>query len=91
MGGLEEPATSAWGGSKVLEFGGMGSNHEEDPGELSMMAKQANRETCEVEEAIGAGEAVKRSWRENQWARQRPRVDEDAMESLFVVFPFDVP
>lgn len=55
MGGLEDPTTGAWGGSKVLEFGGMGSNHEEEPDELSMMAKQANQETCKVEEAIGPG------------------------------------
>jgi hypothetical protein len=55
MGGLEEPATGAWGGSKVLEFGGTGRYREEEPDELSMMAKQSNRETGEVEEARGVG------------------------------------
>ena len=55
MVGLEEPATSAWGGSKVMEFGGTGRYREEEPGELSMMAKQSNWETCGVEEARGVG------------------------------------
>jgi hypothetical protein len=42
MGGLEEPSTGAWGGSKVMEFRGTGRYREEEPDELSMMAKQSN-------------------------------------------------
>jgi hypothetical protein len=55
MGSLEELAIGVWGGSKVMEFGGTGRYHEEEPDELSMMAKQSKRETGEVEEARGAG------------------------------------
>jgi hypothetical protein len=42
MGGLEEPATGAWGGSRVLEFGGMARYREEEPDELSIIAKHSN-------------------------------------------------
>jgi hypothetical protein len=55
MGILEEPTTGAWEGSTVLEIGGTGRYREEEPDELSMMAKQSNRETGGVEEARGAG------------------------------------
>jgi hypothetical protein len=55
MGGLEEKTTGAWEGSKVIENGGTGRYREEELGELSMMAKQSNWETCGVEEARGVG------------------------------------
>jgi hypothetical protein len=54
MGGLEEPTIGAWGGSKVMKFSGMTRYHEEEPNELSIMAKHSNQETDEVEEARGA-------------------------------------
>jgi len=42
MGGLEELATGAWGGSRVLAFGGMERYREEEPDELSIIAKHSN-------------------------------------------------
>ena len=54
MGDFEEPVTGAWEGLKVLEFGGMARWRKEESDKLSIMAKQSNRETGEVEEARGA-------------------------------------
>ena len=36
-----------------------------------------------------AGEVVRRSWRANHGARQRPEADKDVMEILFAAVPFD--
>jgi hypothetical protein len=54
MRGLKEPAIGAWGGSRVLEFGGMARYREEEPDEMSIIAKYSNREAGKVEEARGA-------------------------------------
>jgi hypothetical protein len=54
MGDFEEPVTGAWEGLEVLEVGGAARWRKEEPDKLSIMAKQSNRETGEVEEARGA-------------------------------------
>jgi hypothetical protein len=55
MGVLEEPTAGAWEGSIVLEIEGTGRYREEEPDELSMMAKQSNQEIGGVGEARGVG------------------------------------